>query len=354
MSAPAQANSIAPEVARMATRLLHFGVTYPDFQAAASASGWEEFGRVLVEKARRYENLADEAAARGRHASAAAGLRRAAAYFHFAEVKRTEPDIKRELHARVRNVYAKLAPLLSPPAEALDVPFAGQRLVGWLRVAAPRAPCVVLINGLDSTQEVELATFAEGFLERGLSVYTFEGPGQGALAGVLPLTRFDDAFHAVVDALRAHPRVGASPLGVFGVSFGGHLACRVAAVVPRIRACVSLGGFHDGRVLPRLPPVAQANVRRAYGLPADAPLSALQELVNLAPLAGRMDRPLLVVHGTADQLVDMEQVDALRAWARGRTRVDMLEGAEHVCTDRFGECLPALWDWMADALRGTR
>src|SRR5690606_17161771 len=133
-----------------------------------------------------------------------------------------------------------------------------------------------LINGLDSAKEVELAAFAEGFLERGLSVYTFEGPGQGALCGALPMTRFDEAFRAVVGALRAEGAVGEAPLGVFGVSFGGYLACRVAAGDPRVTGCISLGGFHDGRVLERLPPAAQANVRRAYGLSPEAPMSELQ------------------------------------------------------------------------------
>jgi 2,6-dihydroxypseudooxynicotine hydrolase len=351
MSTSEQINSITPEVTRMATRLLHFGVTYADFRAASAGSSWEEFGQVLLEKARRYERLADEAEATGRVATAVAGLRRAAAYFHFAGVNRHELDVQHALRWRVRRAYQRLAPLLSPVAEPLDVTFAGQRLPGWLRVAREGAPCVVLLNGLDSAQEVELATFAEGFLERGLSVYTFEGPGQGTLAGILPLTCFDEAFPAVVETLRSHRSVGAAPLGVFGMSFGGYLACRVAAGEPRVAACVSLGGFQDGRVLPRLPLMEQALVRRAYGVAPDAPLQFLQEQVSLAPLAGKLKCPLLVVHGSEEPLVDMVQVNKLLLWARGLTRVNILEGSEHVCTDRFGECLPVMWDWMADTLK---
>jgi fermentation-respiration switch protein FrsA (DUF1100 family) len=63
-----------------------------------------------------------------------------------------------------------------------------------------------------------------------------------------------------------------------------------------------------------------------------------------------MQAPLLIVHGTADHLVDMEQITALQNWACGPVDALVLEGAEHVCCDRFNECLPAMGDWMLSQL----
>ena len=221
-------------------------------------------------------------------------------------------------------------------------------------MARQGAPCVVLVNGLDSAKEVELARFAEGFLARGLSVFCFDGPGQGEGADGSTLEGAAPAVSAALDVLSREGEEGAAlgdapRFGLFGVSFGGHLACRIAALERRIEACVCLGGFFDGTILRRLPPPAMANLAKAYGLDPEAPLEDLFGRITLAPLAGLMDRPLLVVHGADDHLVDGSQVAALERWAP-RAEVLVYRPGEHVCTDRFAECLPRLWDWTADRL----
>ena len=63
-----------------------------------------------------------------------------------------------------------------------------------------------------------------------------------------------------------------------------------------------------------------------------------------------MRAPLLLVHGSADHLVNMEQIYAMRKWACGPVDTLIMEGAEHVCCDRFNECLPVMGDWMTNWL----
>jgi pimeloyl-ACP methyl ester carboxylesterase len=338
------------ELAFNATRLLHFGITYGDFRAAATADAWDEWSRRIEAQAACYQAEAEQSWQAGHRRSALDGWSRSAAYHHFAQLRVTELGRKRELQRRCRDAYARVAPLLTPPAVEVSVPFAGTEVRGYLRTAHAGAPCVLLVNGLDSAKEVELATFAEGFLLRGSSVFYFDGPGQGELAGEMSLSRLESAVTAIIDAL-SEDWVGPVPFGIFGVSHGGYLACRAAAWDLRLRACISLGGFHDGSVLRRLPPHVITNLRRAYCLVPDAPLDALDEAITLDGLRGQLRCPLLVIHGTADHLVDREQVRRLAAWARPiQAEIWSLEGSEHVCTDRFGECLPWLWDWMAARL----
>lgn len=334
------------DLAKSTGRVLHFGVSHGDLRRAAAAGDWEGWSEVLEEIAERYEEAAGHAAVAGCRLSAAEGWCRAAVYYHYAQLKLRGGARKNSLQARCRESYAKGAGWLDPPARRIEVRFAGSVFPGYLRSPAPQAPCVLLINGLDSAKEVELAFFAQGFLRRGNAVLTLDGPGQGEAGERVSMHRFAPMVSAALDALSGVPGIDRGPFGIFGVSFGGFLACQAAASDPRLAACASLGGFHDSRVFARLPAPALDNLRRAYGLAAGADVAVLDGVVTLAPLRGRMDRPLLIVHGTADHLVDADQVRALTAWAGPAVETLIYEGAEHVCTDRFGECLPRLWDWM--------
>lgn len=353
VTADAAPAAFRAEAEKSACRVLHFGVAYADFRRAVQAGSWDAWAADLGAAAARYEEQGDRAMATGAHASAAEAWRRAAACHHYAQIKLFPGTLKDDRRAAVRRSFAKAAAYLDPPAHALELDFEGARFPGYVRTPATPDGCVLLVNGLDSAKEVELAHFAEGFLRRGLAVFFFDGPGQGTRPGGLPMTRFAELVSRVVDVLAERPATAGVPFAIFGVSFGGHLACRAAALEPRLQACVSLGGFHDARILSRLPAPAHPALRAAYALDPDAPLDALEAEITLAPLRGRLERPLLVVHGSADHLVDSEQIDALRAWPARPAKVRIYEGAEHVCTDRFAECLPELWDWTAVTLRAV-
>ena len=330
-------------------RALQFGVSYTDLTEVSECSeDWDRWSERLTLIAHKYAEAGD-AAARDHHLhSAAEHWRRASAYYHFAQLRLTESNRKKQLQLKTRESFAKLAPLLQPTAKRMEIPFAGAKLVGYLREARPSAPLVVLIGGLDSAKEVEMLSFSDNFLERGLSAFFFDGPGQGEVSGKLPMNgSFESAVSAVLDFLEGMG-AGCDGFGVFGVSFGGYLACRAAASDPRLRACVCLGGFFDGRILSRLPVIAEQILRSAFGLRSSEELSPVEMQITLEPLAGLMTRPLLVVHGCDDHLVDEEQIRRLEQWAAGPSRIWRVPRAEHVCTNRFAECLPVIADWMAD------
>ena len=222
------------ELEKSTCRLLWFGVTYGDLRAAAEAGSWPAWSERLAERATHYEELADEASAR--HPESAGELwRRAAVYYHYAQLKLGQGEAKRRLQERCRESFAKGGPSLTPPARRIEVSLDGRTFPGYLRVARQGAPCVVLVNGLDSAKEVELARFAEGFLARGLSVFCFDGPGQGEGADGSTLEGAAPAVSAALDVLSREGEEGAAlgdapRFGLFGVSFGGHLACRIAAL----------------------------------------------------------------------------------------------------------------------------
>lgn len=328
-------------------RLLNFGIGYGDLERiTSSVTDWTSFSRALADLGEHWEQLADKAFRAGCLETPGQHWLRAAAYYHYAQLRLQDSLLKESLRRACRQAYTKFARLADPPIVRCEVPFDGMNLPGYLRTRKS-GPCVILIGGLDSAKEVELHHFAEIFLNRCCSVFYFDGPGQGELYGRSSMAcGFEKAASSVINFLSSDPRVQPGRIGCFGVSFGGYLACLASAANPQISACISIGGFFDHRILPKLPPVAAATVRNTFGLPADANVSQLAPFVTLEPQRGNLKAPLLIVHGTADHLVDSDQIQAMESWACGPVEKMVLEGSEHVCCDRFNKCLPHMGDWM--------
>lgn len=329
-------------------RLLSFGIGYGDLERISrEAADWSAFSRAMADLGEHWEQAADKANKQGHLETPRQHWLRAAAYYHYAQLRLDNSLLKEGLRLACRRCYQKFVDLANQEIIRCEIPFQSISLPGYLRIRKPGAPCVILIGGLDSAKEVELHHFAEIFLKRCCSVFYFDGPGQGELYRRFPMTcGFENAVSSVVNFLSQDARVQPSQIGCFGVSFGGYLACLSSAANPRINACISIGGFFDHGILPKLPPIAAVAVRNSFGLPVDAGLDELVPYVDLEPYRGRMKTPLLIVHGTADHLVDSQQIEKMTGWAAGPVETIVLEGAEHVCSDRFNECLPRMGDWM--------
>ncbi|MBZ5508031.1 MAG: hypothetical protein LAO78_21420 [Acidobacteriia bacterium] len=108
--------------------------------------------------------------------------------------------------------------------------------------------------------------------------------------------------------------------------------------------------FLTPRVLTRLPATARAALLEAYGLSSDDYLQDLAPMVSLASSHRQMKAPLLLVHGASDHPVDMDQVKAMQNWAGGHVDTVAFDGANHICTDRFIECVSRMCDWMTNWL----
>jgi pimeloyl-ACP methyl ester carboxylesterase len=330
-------------------RLLHFGVSYGDLaRVTAASSDWRTWSAQLSRIAENYAAMAIRAGNEGSHVSAAHFWRLASVYFHYSQIRLSVSEAKLELRRRSAEAFFKFSTLSPTTINKLDMDLEDMVLPGYWMGPDHQAPLVVLVGGLDSAKEVELYSFAQTFLARGLQCYIFDGPGQGELFGKSPLRLcFESVLGRVVDQLLHSHRPAA--LGVFGVSLGGYLAARGAGADGRIQSCVSLGGFYDTNILLKLPAFGKEVL--AYSLKPDAtfPEQTLDGS-SVADPCPRMTRPLFIVHGSRDHLVSDEQVDKFAAWGRGAAHIWCMEGAEHVCTDRFNECLPVIGDWMASQL----
>ena len=236
---------VATAGAHWAARFVQNGTDAGDFQETMSRiTDWDDWCREWGVTGRRYEALAERAAAEGRAITAGEAWRRAALCWHWGKFVFAEhPDQQREAHEHTIADYRRGAATLTPPAELVAVPYGAATLAAYLRVPAGRPPVVIMIPGLDSVKE-ELQATAEYLLRRGLAVIAVDGPGQGEAeyAGLLIEPAYEKVTTAVVEFLRGRADIDAERIGVFGVSLGGYYAARSAAFTPGLTAVVALAG----------------------------------------------------------------------------------------------------------------
>jgi pimeloyl-ACP methyl ester carboxylesterase len=130
-----------------------------------------------------------------------------------------------------------------------DVRFAaadGVRLSGWLAVAGPQAPVVILVHGFKGTR-MDMLSWARFLFAAGYSVLLYDSRGCGASAGWhidLGATEADDVVGAV-RFLLSQPALAGARVGVLGISLGAGDALLAAAREDAIAAVVADSAWSD-------------------------------------------------------------------------------------------------------------
>lgn len=336
-------------------RLLANGVEPTDYETTvARIRSWDEWPDAWLDLAREHEERADQADAAGHGVTAAAFRRFAALAVHFAHFASPLPlDTWLQGQRRKAALFRRAAPLLDPPAEGVGVPFEGITLPAFLRKprGVARPPVVLFISGLDSSKE-EHTTFEDVLLRRGLATFTFDGPGQGEVWEHMPgRVDWEKAASAAVDLLATRSDVDAGRAGAIGVSLGGYLAPRCAALEPRIRAVVACGGrfnqgdrdFDDRLHLPRW--------QHFWGIQDLDRLKASLDASTLEGVIRGLTQPLLVIHGARDGLAPVPVAKRIYDEAPSQDKQWVLyPDGNHVCNNLPHLYRPLAADWLADHL----
>lgn len=337
-------------------RLLHFGVTYGDLMSTThKPPNFLQWGMELGAIAENYDSKGDQCWADKKVESAAHYWRLASTYYHFAQSFFLTTLNEKELFRKYsRKAFEKMATLINPSAQFIKIKYDDHLIPGYLRIAYEGAPLVIFVNGLDSSKEVELFYFSEYFLKRGISVFCFDGPGQGELLDVCSMLKdnFENAVSCVIDSLKQRPDVANEAIGIFGVSFGGYLAPRCTAHDSRIKACISLCGPYDYK-LAYCPPIVIDGFKAQYNLCNALDMNDFKELISLSDIQDKLNTPTLIVIGEQDHLMNEYQKTAMENLPSGEKVVIRVPNGEHVCSSRHSELLPTLADWMFDKLQNT-
>jgi fermentation-respiration switch protein FrsA (DUF1100 family) len=203
--------------------------------------------------AARFENLANEALARGDRAKARKNFLEAKTFYSLARFPAPyhggsaicPPEmssIKAESYQRYLDCFHKATALRDEPQIELRVKRDGKEAVGYLRLpkgasAKNKVPAVLVMCGGDMYKE-DREKYAEGANTAGLAALVVDAPGTGQ-------TTFEHSPEAIVawiaalDAMQSRPEIDGNRLGAFGVSRGGLWVMRLGALDKRIKGLIS-------------------------------------------------------------------------------------------------------------------
>jgi len=321
----------------------------------SSGAFWQEW---MV----RWSRLGDDYSAAASASATPAGARRAwrsaAACYHWAEFMYfDDATAKTRLRQSVKACF-----LHGVDRDALNlttgelqhdgvcIPYYLALPQGYAKGDAP-LPCVVLSNGLDSVTEVEVYAFAEQFLERGMAVFMFDGPGQGINVGVHPVPlQFEQVAEHIVTQLHIDPRIDSRHLGFFGVSFGGYLALRVARhLSAHFKGVVNLSGGPAIAPFAGLPRRLKEDFRFAFMCARDYEMQRRFDMLAIDD-AFPLQTDLLSVHGARDDIFPLAPLAGLQQVQGARHELIVYPGEAHVCLNYINQYTVHIADWMAQRL----
>lgn len=207
--------------------------------------------------------------------------------------------------------------LTAPDGEPFDV---------WrLEPPSPRAR-LLLYHGYYANR-YQVLDIAQGLRQRGYETILVELRGHGSRPGpcTLGITETQEAG-AILHWARVRDAGRPLPVGVLGLSLGGHVACQVAARYPEIRAVVV------DSIYSRFFAVLKRAIWRRYHLPAfpwayvtwwsvQLALGSRLAVIDPAALAPRLHQPLFALQGGEDRrVVPLLGREFYRRWAGPKQR----------------------------------
>jgi fermentation-respiration switch protein FrsA (DUF1100 family) len=179
---------------------------------------------------------------------------------------------------------------------------------------------------------------AERICDEGFAVFIFNFRGAGASEGNFDIVGWTRDLKAVIDYLWALPEVDRSRLSLLGFSGGAAVSVYVASQDSRVSAIVTCACPVEFNLF------TQSNDRqslidhfRSIGVIRDESfphsieewLSGFRLIRPIDYIAGIAPRPLLLVHGSQDEVVDVSHAHRLYAKAGEPKQIVIIDGAGH-------------------------
>lgn len=246
---------------------------------------------------------------------------------------------------RTRFTHHAVSPFeLGLPAETVSFPpRTGRHLVSGWYVAAPGARATIIVCPGYRTRKSQTLAMVNVLWQAGYHVLAFEYYGHGAPVGArvtLGYRERDDFLGALDYAQQRAPN---TQLGVLAYSMGAAVAIMCSAHTPEVKALIADSAFATHRS------AIHYNVRRTLHLSCVAPQIWLansvvwlgdhllgwlvgyrfRQVEPIRDIAQISPRPLLLIHGGHDTMVDPHDVDLLYAAAKPPKEHWKVQEADH-------------------------
>jgi fermentation-respiration switch protein FrsA (DUF1100 family) len=226
---------------------------------------------------------------------------------------------------------------LGLPWEDVSIPAGdGEPLSGWWLPRAETDRVIVVCYGYRN-RKADMLGIAAGLWRRGYNVLLFDYHGHGQHVG----TRVTLGYREVEDALAAvryvFGRLPEARLGLLGYSMGAAVTIMAAARDGRVGAVVADSPFAAQRnpISRRLRQHLHVNrLRRPILFLADLIQYRLlgyhfRDVEPIREIGALGTRPVMLIHGTADSIVEVHDSQLLYEAAQGPIELWLLEDVEH-------------------------
>jgi fermentation-respiration switch protein FrsA (DUF1100 family) len=236
-----------------------------------------------------------------------------------------------------------------------DITIAGQLYLPEGRTPYPAVcACHGVPAGIPDPNDRGYALLAERICSSGLAVFIFNFRGAGASGGNLDMTGWTRDLRAVIDYLYALPQLDSSYLSLLGFSAGAAVSVYLAAQdsrVSSVAACACPAEFDF--FTKNDDPLSLIDHYREIGAIRDDDFpSSVQEWLKGFEIVKPIDyiskippRPLLLVHGSNDEAVDISHARRLYERAGQPKRLAIIEGAGHRLR-HSQEAMVVVIDWL--------
>ena len=240
-----------------------------------------------------------------------------------------------------------------PEVEVELLSVTGTDLRGWLIPVGRPAPAVVVLHGWGANASLMLPLaaplHAAGFHALFLDA---RNHGRSEHDDFSSMPRFAEDLEVALTWLAARDEV--TRIGVIGHSVGAGAALLVGSRNPLPAAIISASSFaHPGRLMATQGPLSRAPQPIKAGVLRTIEKTIGHPFDEIAPesTAGRVDVPLLLIHGDADSVVPVADVHRL-AKSNPRAEVLIIPGADHGSLEAFIPYMDRLIGFLARHLGG--
>ena len=226
----------------------------------------------------------------------------------------------------------------------------GDKLLGTLFLARgdqPK-PTAVLLHGLPGIEKNY--DLAHALRETGWNSLIFHYRGSWGSGGDYRFATLADDVRVVLDHLTsgAHEQIDPDRLALVGHSMGGWTAVK-AGDDDRVRAVATIGAVTDpSRVHFTTAMAEESFTPFLNGLTPDEFEAEWKRLDGVLEEAGKLDRPLLIVHAANDSIVPVEQAHLLHDASGGRARLELHPEANHAFVWHRRWLIDLVIGWLAE------
>jgi len=195
---------------------------------------------------------------------------------------------------------------------------------------------------------------AEKICHQGFAVLIFNFRGTGASGGNLDILGWTRDLEAVIDYLCPLPEVDRSHLSLLGFSGGAAVSVYVAAQDKRVSSVVTCACPAEFSFLTEVSePQSVIDHFRSIGAIKDKSFPSSTEewfggfrlISPIKYVAGIAPRPLLVVHGSQDEVVDVSHAYRLYHKAGEPRQIIIVDGAKHRLR-QDDRAMAIVMDWL--------